>query len=524
MPTLDPAKSLALMVVSFAVCALAGAPQIANANDIDFRRDVQPIFVQHCYVCHGPSKSESGLRLDQRDRLFQGGDSGPAIVKGHSDQSRLIQYVTGKNDDKIVMPPPGKAPPLSPQDIDLLKAWIDQGALWPEVNRAMAETDAAGKERISDHWAYQPVAPVKPPQVRDPWIDTPIDAFILARLREHQLAPNTRASKIDLIRRLTLDLTGLPPTPEESQKFIADKSADAYEQLVDRLLASPHYGEQWARHWLDLARYADSDGFENDTDRPNAYKYRDYVIRAFNDDKPYDQFVVEQLAGDELKDARPEQLIATGFCRNGPTIGNQINEKNRVDEIDDVTSTTASVFLGMTLGCARCHDHKYEPITQRDYYRMFAVFDNLKKSGDQEILHIVDTDQSPRRTYVMLGGDFARRGEEVQPGVPAMVDNQRAYFPATGVADRRLALAHWIADPQNPLTARVIVNRLWLYHFGRGLVNSPSNFGQGGDPPTHGELMDDLAGELVRNGWRLKPLQKLIVMSAAYRQSSSFNP
>ncbi len=252
--------------------------------------------------------------------------------------------------------------------------------------------NASNKPPKSDHWAFQPLRPVKPPASRDPWIDTPIDAFVLQKLQEHRLAPNPQASRLDLIRRVTFDLIGLPPTPDEVQAFLSDKSddADAYEQLVDRLLESPHYGERWARHWLDLARYADSDGFEDDYDRPFAYKYRDYVIRSFNEDKPYNRFLMEQLAGDEINPDDPTNLVALGFFACGPTISNQKNEKNRVDEVDDMVSTTGAVCLGLTVGCARCHDHKYEPISQRDYYRMFAVFDNTAKFDDDEIMHVRD--------------------------------------------------------------------------------------------------------------------------------------
>ncbi|HEY2880865.1 MAG TPA: PSD1 and planctomycete cytochrome C domain-containing protein [Pirellulales bacterium] len=554
----------------------AGSDKTADAKNkptsVDFYHDIKPIFVKHCFVCHGPAKAESGLRLDQRAAAFKGGDSGAVITKGNSAASLLFQYVSGKNDSGIVMPPKGKAAALAPQQVELLRLWIDQGADWPDSragNRTGSATDGKSSNSpsdgnsLSDHWAFQPVHPAKPPALGDAWIDTPIDAFIFAKLSEHQLAPNPRASRIDLIRRVTFDLTGLPPTPVEVQHFLDDLSEDAYERLVDRLLASPRYGEHWGRHWLDLARYADSDGFENDTDRVNAYKYRDYVIRSFNDDKPYNRFIVEQLAGDELGDANPEHLVALGFCRSGPTIGNQLNEKNRVDEVDDIVSTTSSVFLGLTVGCARCHDHKYEPISQRDYYRMFAIFNNADKVNDGEMMQLRDRTANLRKTYVMLGGEYQHHGDEVQPGIPAVLEDGRAHYPLiastvdiqlgtarsvtsesqgdVGTAPttdleavaransqtsvgRRLALAQWIADPENPLTARVMVNRLWTYHFGRGLVNTPSNLGQSGDDPTHLELLDYLATALVHGGWKLKPLQKMIVMSAAYRQSSAYDP
>jgi mono/diheme cytochrome c family protein len=506
-----------------------------SAQPIDFYSDIKPIFVKHCFTCHGPARSESNLRLDLRARALHGGETGPAIVKGHSADSLLIQYVTGKNDAGIIMPPAGKAPPLSAEEISLLRSWIDRGAPWPDLpgSDATSATSAhrgdKNESALSEHWAFQTARHVKPPISDDAWINTPIDLFILQKLQEHRLTHNPRASRLELIRRVTFDLTGLPPTPEEVQRFVNDKSDDAYEHVVDRLLASPRYGERWGRHWLDLARYADSDGFENDSDRPFAYKYRDYVIRSFNEDKTYDQFVMEQLAGDELGSANPECLVALGFCRNGPTIGNQINEKNRVDEVDDMVSTTGAVFLGLTVGCARCHDHKYEPITQRDYYRMFAVFNNANKSNADEIMHLREPGVVLRKTFILLGGDAARHGEEVDPGVPAVLEEHKTGYSISDAAPnagsgRRLALARWIASPENPLTARVIVNRLWMYHFGRGLVNTPSNFGQSGDVPTHLDLLDFLANQLVQEGWHLKPLQKMIVMSAAYRQSSAYDP
>ena len=275
-------------------------------STIDFYSDIKPIFVKHCFTCHGPARSESNLRLDLRARALRGGETGPAIVKGHSADSLLIQYVTGKNDAGIVMPPAGKAPPLSAEEISLLRNWIDRGAPWPDLPGSDATSGTSAnrgdknESALSEHWAFQTVRHVKPPISDDAWINTPIDPFILQKLQEHRLTHNPQASRLELIRRVTFDLTGLPPTPEEVQRFVNDKSDDAYEHVVDRLLASPRYGERWGRHWLDLARYADSDGFENDSDRPFAYKYRDYVIRSFNEDKPYDQFVMEQLAGDEL--------------------------------------------------------------------------------------------------------------------------------------------------------------------------------------------------------------------------------
>ncbi len=443
---------------------------------------------------------------------------------------------------------------------------------------ASTTANADEQKPKSNHWAFQPVKKIKPPVLHDPWIDTPIDAFVLAKLKEQRLIPSAAASKLALIRRVTFDLIGLPPTPEEVQAFLADKSDDAYERLVDKLLASPRYGERFARHWLELARYADSDGYENDSDRPFAYKYRDYVVKSFNDDKPYNVFVLEQLAGDEVgqvraagseqraaivpsgrpgiggerktttaaaiansaspspieeerdKEKRTAELrVALGFCRAGPVVGNQASEKNRLDEVDDMLSTASSVFLGLTVGCARCHDHKSEPISQRDYYRLFAVFNNAAKVDGDEILSLSDPGLKIRKTFILEGGSPDAPGEEVQCGVPAVIDNGKAKFPTTagdmsGSVGRRLTLARWIADAENPLTARVIVNRLWHWHFGRGLAATPSNLGTSGDAPTHPELIDYLAGELVREGWQLKPMHKKIVMSATYRQASAVDP
>ena len=328
---------------------------------IDFHRDIQPIFVKNCYACHGATQARIRTAAGSARRAFAGGDSGPVIIRGHSADSLLIQYVSGQDDAGMVMPPKGKGKRLNAQEIALLKSWIDQGAPWPGVPGRQRRTTrrsrrtkirSPAKRGLTEHWAFQPVRHVKPPLSRDPWIDTPMDAFVLEKLQQHQLSPNPQANRIDLIRRVTYDLIGLPPTPEAVQTFLSDKSDEAYEHLVDRLLDSRHYGERWARHWLDLARYADSDGFEDDRDRPFAYKYRDYVIRSFNDDKPYNQFLAEQIAGDEIDPGNPDNLIALGFLRNGPTISNQHNEKNRVDEVDDMVSTTSAVCLGVTVGCA----------------------------------------------------------------------------------------------------------------------------------------------------------------------------
>ena len=382
-------------------------------------------------------------------------------------------------------------------------------------------------EAPAEHWAFAPLARPTVPAAGE-WAKTAIDAFIAARLHEHGLRPAPPAGKTEWIRRATLDLTGLAPTSEEVEAFLADDSPEAYDTLIDRLLASPRYGERWGRHWLDLARYADSNGFEFDSDRPLAFHYRDYVIRSFNEDKPYDQFIREQLAGDEVGPEDLEAITATGFCRAGPTNENQINEKNRLDEMDDMISTTGAVFLGLTIGCARCHNHKFDPISQHDYYRMLAVFNSSEKREIRDRMCVQDAGREPRPTRLLLRGDHRSPADEVEPGVPEVLALAGAVFappaPEAKSTGRRAALARWIASKDNPLSARVIVNRVWQYHFGAGLVTTPSNFGPSGAEPSHAELLDWLARELIDGGWRLKPLHKLILQSAVYRQGSLSDP
>jgi hypothetical protein len=387
--------------------------------------------------------------------------------------------------------------------------------------------------------------------VRDAkWSRNDLDAFVLARLEKEKITPSPKADRVTLIRRLSLDLLGLPPSPEEVDAFRKDTGADAYERLVERLLASPHYGERWGRHWLDLARYADSDGFEKDTGRPFAWRYRDWVIGALNRDLPYDQFTVEQLAGDLLPGATTEQKVATGFHRNTLTNreGGVDQEQYRVEQVVDRVNTTAKVFLGVTLGCAQCHDHKYDPFTHRDYYRFFAFFNSdvevnlpapvpAEEHAQRNQAIAAHQKARPgstlaqtlalgpyRSTHVLVRGDFLRPGVEVEPGTPAVLPPlQRTPDSRPGVPTR-LDLAHWIVDPANPLTARVLANWVWHKYFGRGLVTTLEDFGTQGERPSHPELLDYLAAELVRQKWSLKALHKLIVTSATYRQSSAFRP
>jgi len=409
----------------------------------------------------------------------------------------------------------------------------------------MSQAAAPSLDEGRKHWAFQPVTSPPVPELRlASWAQNDIDRFVLAKLEAAGLKPSPEADRATLIRRLTLDLTGLPPTPEEVEAFVGDESPKAYETLVERLLASPHYGERWGRHWLDLARYADTSGFHNDLDRPHAWKYRDYVIRSFSEDKPYARFIAEQIAGDEIEGADEQSLIATGFCRNGPSNDDNMGKtpeaiaQYRADQMDDVISTTASVFLGLTLGCARCHDHKTEPLSAKDYYSFYAVFagaerlglpkgatdDKDKKVQDKSaIMALVETKADAPPTHVMLRGQAANKGEAVPPAAPVVLSSKPVLFPQpTGRTSlRRRTLAEWIAAPGNPLTWRVMVNRVWQHHFGAGLVETPSNFGVSGMVPSHPELLDWLTRQFIAAGGRLKSLHKLMLMSATYRQQSA---
>ncbi len=498
-----------------------------------------------------------------------------------------------------------------------------------------------------NHWAYQKVQKPEPPAVRDrAWVRTPVDAFVLAKLEAKGVKPAPAADKITLLRRATFDLTGLPPAQEEVSAFLADKSEKAFEKVVDRLLDSPHYGEKWARHWLDLARYAESEGFKADETRPNAWRYRDYVIKSFNEDKPYDRFIKEQIAGDELWPDDADALVATGFNRHYPDEYNARNLRQRRQEIlNDITDTVGAVFLGSTIGCARCHNHKYDPILQKDYYRLQAFFAATRAKDDFELAPPVERAEYRRElarwqeqtkdireqisrieapvvkaiyddsfdkypdeiklaittlpekrdtmqwlmyhkaqwqlnygvdedgngvgqklkgeqkkqwealrkqlaafddikpkplpigsgltdvgaeapaTHVLKGGGYDAFGEEVRPGFLTIFDRGEAkIIPSkSGATGRRTALANWLAAPANPLTARVMVNRVWHYHFGRGIVGTPSDFGEMRDRETHRELLDWLAATFVEQGWSLKKAHRLIMLSNAYQQSSSFD-
>ncbi len=452
------------------------------------------------------------------------------------DKSRVLRAIRYEEED-LEMPPAGKLPA---DEIEVLTRWVMEGLPWspiPAPAAAVAEPDSRSRAPArtvqvpSDTWSLHQVSRPPVPAVRNRrWSRGPIDAFLLARLESEGLEPAAEADRVTLIRRLTYDLTGLPPCPEDVDSFMADRAPGAYERLVDRLLASPHYGEKWGRHWLDLVRYGETNGYERDSAKPFVWRYRDYVIVAFNRDKPFDQFVQEQLAGDQIDPASPESLIATGYYRLGIWDDEPADrELARFDGLDGVITTTGQVFLGMTINCARCHDHKVDPIPQRDYYRLLAFFGQVsepraKKSKKVatrtgEPIEVMSVEgRGPVDTFVLLRGNPNLHGEKVEPGVPAILG---ASFPceASGGGNRR-PLAAWLTGRQNPRTARVMANRLWQYHFGRGIVPTPNDFGGLGEKPSHPELLDWLAEELMEGGWKLKRLHRLIVSSSAYRMSS----
>lgn len=414
-------------------------------------------------------------------------------------------------------------------------------------------------------WSFNPLGDPRPPvNSGAKWGTNGIDAFVLAQLRERGLGPVKEASRIVLLRRACFDLAGLPPSPDQIESFLNDSRPDAYERLIDRLLASPQYGEQWAKHWLDTVRYADTSGFEKDHLYPDAWKYRDYVIRSLNADKPYDRFIREQIAGDELWPEDPDAVTATAMYCVGPAVdeaamkSTELEHEWRTDSVD----TTGAAFLGLTLGCARCHDHKYDPLTQKDYYALHAVFGDTDRPYPQAIrlLRIkglngwlsdapvpkkflndprctVETEQQvggfhlfhrqqPLTVHLLRRGQFSMPQEAVSPAVPAVFhkDDEHREFGEVPLDHRRTALADWIASPQNPLTARVIVNRVWAWHFGEGIVRTPNDFGNQGELPTHPQLLDYLARDFIQHGWSLKHLHKLIMLSSTYRMESIPDP
>ena len=550
--------SLVLFVAPSSYSALAD-------SRIDFDREIRPILSEFCYACHGPDAKarKADLRLDRKEDAFRDRSGSAVIVPGKLTESELIARITSDDPDEMMPPPKFKKRPAAAQ-IEQLRRWIAEGAKW------------------EGHWSYSLPPSIPAPPVRDErWPRNPIDCFVLARLERERLRPAPEADRATLIRRVSLDLIGLPPTPAEVEAFENDKNPDAYERLVDRLLASGHHGERQARPWLDQARYADTNGYEKDG-RRSIWAYRDWVIQAFNRDLPFDQFTIEQLAGDLLPNATAKERIATGFHRNTivNTEGGVDDEEFRVAAVVDRVNTTMQVWMGSTLACAQCHDHKYDPFTQKEYFQLFAFFNNttdggrsnapelalptpeqatklaliraeltglqtqlseatkagkspkskmiedkiaaLKKqeAGIRPVTTMVMEElQKPRTTHVLIRGSHNVKGEQVSPGVPRALHPMSADLPPN-----RLGLARWLVDPRNALVGRVTMNRLWAQMFGRGIVETSEDFGVQGEPASHPELLAWLAKEFVRQSWSLKSMQRLIVTSATYRQSSRVTP
>lgn len=609
--------SLLLMTVFW----LAVAGQVCAQTAADFDREIAPLLARRCLGCHNSSDKKGGLALTAAKAAAAGGDSGPALVPGKPDDSLLWERISQNE-----MPPKH---PLPDAEKALFKTWLAAGAKWGtdpiDIFRYSTETRAG-----YDWWSLQPVRrPEPPPIIKDAgWPKNALDRFVLASLEAKGLHPAAEADKRTLIRRVTFDLLGLPPSPEEVERFVSDARPQAYEELVERLLASPHYGERWARHWLDVVRYGESQGFERDKLRSNAWQYRDWVVESFNNDLPFDEFIRLQIAGDVLRQDDPRAVIATGFLVAGAwdEVGQQqqsaaMKQVVRQDEMEDYIAVTSQTFLALTVNCARCHDHKFDPISQREYYQLSAALAGVKQ-GERESLTEVGRTQHAERIQALQSGiaeherqlancdDATKRRDllsvlsqlrmELQlvsggkvyavlpspPDVTHLLERgdtrlQREIVNAGGVksltgvsadfqlktdapeGQRRVKLAEWIASENNPLTARVLANRLWHYHFGTGLVDTPNDFGFNGGRPTHPELLDWLASELVNgqwsvvggqsqasraasapganqpstivaelkskiptvktNRWSLKHLHRLIVTSATYRQAGEFN-
>ncbi len=618
--------ALFLICGALPLAAQQGAGQTFSADALRFfENEVRPLLSTKCAACHNDKLLTSGLSVGSRESILMGGNRGQAAFPGSPEDSLLIHAT--RHTDELKMPPGGR---LAPEEIAALVRWVQLGLPWPAAVRAKGPADDS-----STHWSFQPIRRPRPPEVsRESWVRNPIDRFILARIENKGLTPSPEAERTTLIRRLYIDLVGLLPAPEEVDAFVNDDRPDAYEQLVDQVLDSPHYGERWARHWLDLARYADSNGYNNDGER-KIWMYREWVIQALNRDLPFDQFVIEQIAGDLLPNPTKQQIVATGFHRN--TLlnleGGVDFEQYRVEAVVDRVDTTGMAFLGLTLGCARCHDHKFDPITQQEFYRFFAFFNSIdelsgefkdregRKRAFEPVLEFGTPEQharrgairaqlkvmeeelesyrdqllekqseweasldgdalekltpgqraildvpmeerhqaqheairsayfeqdlglqernkaiaavrkiepdipstlvmrelpKPRPTHVLLGGEFLNKGIPVEPGTPAALPP----LPRQDVYNR-VDLARWLVSEKNPLTPRVTMNRMWQRYFGRGIVETENDFGTQGTLPTHPGLLDWLSAEFIEQRWSLKAMHRLILTSAAYRQSSA---
>jgi len=562
----------------------AESPSAADADF--FEKQVRPLLVEHCYRCHGNGKTKGGLSLTSRPSILKGGASGPAIKPGDPSGSLLIQAVRYEGETR--MPPKKKLPDHA---IAILTAWVQRGAPWPAVpsgSDALRSTGAAISAEERAFWAFQPLAdpPLPAPRSHADWVRKPLDRFILAKLEARGLHPVRPADKYALLRRVTFDLIGLPPTPEEIAAFQSDDSPTAYEKVVDRLLASPHYGERWGRYWLDVARYGEDQAHTFQARLfPYGYRYRDWVVQAFNDDMPYDRFIIEQIAGDLLTDGDPvAHRVALGFFALGPHYYQDGAARKLVEatELDDRIDTLTRGFLALTVSCARCHDHKFDPISQSDYYSLAGVFQSTQYKeiplGPPDVIERYNKSQKDIRDCEAKIKQFIKRegkGQGVNnlsdqakqklanmrrelaqlkknaPPAPSLIHtlsegqpvNMRIYLrgnpdkegevaprrflrilagdnpPLFTQGSGRLELARAIADPKNPLTARVLVNRIWQHHFGRGIVGTPSNFGKLGERPTHPELLDHLATRFIASGWSIKALHREILLSATYRMS-----
>jgi len=621
--------SIAALILFYFIgpTTLAADKAASGASERFFTETIQPLLAKHCVDCHGGEKTSGGLDLTKRAGLIGGGDSGEAIDRKSPKDSLLLEAI---NYETYEMPPSGQLPA---EQIALITRWVEMGAPFPGGNDDDAPPRPVAHEITDEHrahWSFQPVVrPESPVVVNSDWGRSPIDQFILAKLEQAKLPPAPPVDKRALLRRVYYNLIGLPPTPEAVEAFVNDDSPDALANVVDDLLESPHYGEKWGRHWLDLVRYAETNSYERDAAKPHVWRYRDYVISSLNQDKPYDQFVREQLAGDELPNANGETLTATGFYRLGLWDDEPVDREQALyDGLDDVVKTTSQVFLGLTLDCARCHEHKLDPIPQRDYYRYLAFFQGMNPYGvrgggsvntnslrplaspteaDQhnvavqkykkqlavleqelrkteqvvkgdfepveheefrheqnrvalvtkragtvitkeqaeqyrrsferrrelkrsppkplaQVLCVTEIGADPRATHVLVRGNANVKGDAVSPGFPEVlgVADPKIPPPPTGAktCGHRTVLADWIACPDNPLTARVMANRLWQYHFGRGIVETPNDFGLKGAPPTHPLLLDWLAAELIDGGWKLKRFHRMLILSSTYQMSS----
>ena len=571
---------LRLLLIGFVALSTCldqcAAAQFTEEGVAFFEAKVRPILVSRCYECHSNSADEvkGGLKLDSRESARAGGDSGAAVVPNDIAKSLIVAAIRY---DGLEMPPDAK---LSDDEIESIERWIRMGAPDPRDKPAGPVKNRFDPVKARDFWSLKPIADPTPPDIEDRnWAITSVDNFILSKLEQASLQPAEDAERVDWLRRVTYDLSGLPPTIELVDEFISDQSPEAYERVVDRLLASPRYGERWGQHWLDVVRFAETEGFEYDRTIPGAWRFRDYVIQALNDGVGFNEFLREQIAGDESSVADRRLKVAAGFHRLGAVrrnAGNQEVSGSRNEVLTERTDIIGSAVLGMTVGCARCHDHKFDPISQRDYYSLQAYFaashehdmpyfegddvvaweketarvqkeiegltQSLSNQGgaeekatiakirelEKELPEPIPLVSSVRNDFekqtpvhILKRGEWSMPLDAVQPSPPAVLQVSSSSVPLVKNNAPRSALAAWLTDWRNPLTARVIVNRLWHYHFGRGIAASPNDFGRNGRPPSHPELLDHLASRLIQSDWNLKLVHRMILLSRSYRQSTS---